>query len=169
MQKFESLSIGAGWCQALSDYSVDRVGCSLAGSSLLFGIGLRPSHDGIRRMRRTNLPTRPCRKAYGRHRDSKRTRLIHRPCGGHRSAVGGIRVFSCWFPIVHYRTRSPSNHPCCQGCAAPSDTPGHVAAASSLVLHDPDLDLLSYANQSFAFKRETGVTPTQWRKGDDFQ
>jgi len=91
------------------------------------------------------------------------------PAGGHRSAVGGIRVFSCWFPIVHYRTRSPSNHPCCQGCAAPSDTPGHVAAASSLVLHDPDLDLLSYANQSFAFKRETGVTPTQWRKGDDFQ
>jgi hypothetical protein len=55
------------------------------------------------------------------------------PAGGHRSAISGIRVFSCWFPIVHYRTRSPSNHPCCQGCAALSNTPGHVAAASSLV------------------------------------
>ena len=32
-------SIGAGWCQALSDCSVDPVLMSLAGSSLLFGIG----------------------------------------------------------------------------------------------------------------------------------
>ena len=32
-------SIGEGWCQALSDCSVDPVLMSLAGSSLLFGIG----------------------------------------------------------------------------------------------------------------------------------
>ena len=43
-------------------------------------------------MRRTNLPTRPCRKTYGRHRDSKRTRLIHRPCGDIAPPVGGIHV-----------------------------------------------------------------------------
>jgi hypothetical protein len=47
---------------------------------------------GIRRMRRTNLPTRPCRKTYGRHKDSKRTRLIHRPCGDIAPPVGGIHV-----------------------------------------------------------------------------
>jgi hypothetical protein len=43
-------------------------------------------------MRRTNLPTRPCRKTYGRHKDSKRTRLIHRPCGDIAPPVGGIHV-----------------------------------------------------------------------------
>ena len=32
-------SIGAGWCQALSDCSIDLVLMSLAGASLLFGIG----------------------------------------------------------------------------------------------------------------------------------
>src|SRR2546429_4202363 len=34
------------------------------------------------------LQRRPCRKTYGRHQDSKRTRLIHRPAGTslHRSA-----------------------------------------------------------------------------------
>jgi hypothetical protein len=39
MRRFESFSIGAGWCQALSDCSVNLVGMPLAGSSLLFGIG----------------------------------------------------------------------------------------------------------------------------------
>jgi AraC-like DNA-binding protein len=50
--------------------------------------------------------------------------------------------------------------------------------SSKILLNDPDLDLshlaitLGYANQSslgVAFKRETGVTPTQWRKGDGFR
>src|SRR5437763_15691211 len=36
---FESFSIGAGGCQALSDCSVDLVWDARAGSSLLFGIG----------------------------------------------------------------------------------------------------------------------------------
>src|SRR5262249_47984258 len=36
-------------------------------------------------------------KTYGRHKDSKRTRLIHRPCGDIAPPVGGIRVFS---PVV---------------------------------------------------------------------
>ena len=61
------------------------------------GSALGPSHDGIRRMRRTNLQRRPCRKTYGRHQDSKRTRLIHRPYGDIAPPVGGIHVFSCWF------------------------------------------------------------------------
>jgi hypothetical protein len=39
MQRFESFSIGAGWCQALSDYSVDWCGMFTRRSSLLFGIG----------------------------------------------------------------------------------------------------------------------------------
>ena len=39
ISEFESFSIGAGWCQALSDCSVDLVSMSFAGSSLLFGIG----------------------------------------------------------------------------------------------------------------------------------
>src|SRR5919201_96807 len=79
---FESFSIGAGWCQALSDCSVDP-GFDVARRDARFSSGsaLWPCHDGIRRMRRTNLTTRPCRKTYGRHQDSKRTRLIHRPCG----------------------------------------------------------------------------------------
>ena len=38
ISEFESFSIGAGWCQALSDCSVDLVSMSFAGSSLLFGI-----------------------------------------------------------------------------------------------------------------------------------
>jgi hypothetical protein len=36
---FLPFSIGAGWCQALSDCSIDSVLMSLAGASLLFGIG----------------------------------------------------------------------------------------------------------------------------------
>ena len=61
---------------------------SLAGPRFSSGSALGPSHDGIRRMRRTNLQRRPCHKTYGRHQDSKRTRLIHRPAGTslHRSA-----------------------------------------------------------------------------------
>jgi hypothetical protein len=41
------------------------------------GSALWPSHDGIRRMRRTNLWTRPCRKTYGRNKDSKRPHEVH--------------------------------------------------------------------------------------------
>jgi hypothetical protein len=41
ISEFESFSIGAGLCQALSDCSVE-CGKSLAGSSLLFGIETRP-------------------------------------------------------------------------------------------------------------------------------
>jgi hypothetical protein len=89
ISEFESFSIGAGWCQALSDYSVDLAwDVHSQGPCFSSGSALGPSHDGIRRMRRTNLQRRPCRKTYGSHKDSKRTRLIHRPCGTsrHRSA-----------------------------------------------------------------------------------
>src|SRR3954451_7522848 len=48
-------SIGAGCCQARSDFSIDPVLMSIAGSALLFGIGTGPSHDGIRRMGRNDL------------------------------------------------------------------------------------------------------------------
>jgi hypothetical protein len=34
-----AFSIGAGRCQALSDFSIDPVLISVAGSALLFGIG----------------------------------------------------------------------------------------------------------------------------------
>jgi hypothetical protein len=84
-------------CQALSDCSVDP-GFDVARRDPRFSSGsaLWPSHDGIRRMRRTNLTIRPCRKTYGRHQDSKRTRLIHRPCGdiappGRRNSVFSYR------------------------------------------------------------------------------
>ena len=43
-------------------------------------------------MRRTNLPTRPCRKTYGRHKELKRTRLIHRPCGDIAPPVGEVSL-----------------------------------------------------------------------------
>jgi hypothetical protein len=39
MRGFESFSIGAGWCQALSDCSVDLIWDVTRRSSLLFGIG----------------------------------------------------------------------------------------------------------------------------------
>ena len=39
ISKFESFSIGAGWCQALSDCSVDLMWDVTRRSSLLFGIG----------------------------------------------------------------------------------------------------------------------------------
>jgi hypothetical protein len=81
------------------------VGCSSQGPRFSSGSALGPSHDGIRRMRRTNLRRRPCRKTYGRHKDSKRTRLIHRPCGDIAPPVGGIRVFSCCVSIVHNSLR----------------------------------------------------------------
>jgi hypothetical protein len=77
--RFESFSIGAGWCQALSDYSVDLVwDVQSQGAPFSSGSALGPSHDGITRMRRTNLRRGPYRKTSGRHKDSKRTRLIHR-------------------------------------------------------------------------------------------
>ena len=39
ISEFESFSIGAGWCQALSDCSVDLIWDVTRRSSLLFGIG----------------------------------------------------------------------------------------------------------------------------------
>ena len=74
------------------------VGCHSQGPRFSSGSTLWPSHDGIRRMRRTNLPRRPCRETCGRHKDSKRTRLIHRPCGDITPPVGGIHVS----PVVFY-------------------------------------------------------------------
>ena len=95
ISEFESFSIGAGWCQALSDCSVDLVwNVHSQGPRFSSGSALGPSHDGIRRMRRTNLQRRPCHKTYGRHQDSKRTRLIHRPRGDIAPPVGGIHIFS---------------------------------------------------------------------------
>ena len=97
ISEFESFSIGAGWCQALSDCSVDpSFDVARRDPRFSSGSALWPSHDGIRRMRRTNLTIRPCRKTYGRHQDSKRTRLIHRPCGdmaqpGRRNSVFSYR------------------------------------------------------------------------------
>jgi hypothetical protein len=105
ISEFESFSIGAGWCQALSDCSVDLVWDVPRRVLASSGSALGPSHDGIMRMRRTNLRRRPCRKTYGRHKDSKRTRLILRPCGDIAPPVGGIRVFSCCVSIVHNSLR----------------------------------------------------------------
>jgi len=68
------------------------VGSHSQGPRFSSGSALGPSHDGIRRMRRTNLQRRPCHKTYGRHQDSKRTRLIHRPAGDIVPPVGGIHV-----------------------------------------------------------------------------
>ena len=98
------------------------VGCHSQGPRFSSGSALGPSHDGIRRMRRTNLPTRPCRKTYGRHKDSKRTRLIHRPCGDITPPVGGIHVS----PVV-------LRHKCALTARSRRSSPGHAAAASSLV------------------------------------
>jgi hypothetical protein len=113
ISEFESFSIGAGWCQALSDYSVDLAwNVHSQGPRFSSGSALGPSHDGIRRMRRTNLPRRPCRKTYGRHKDSKRTRLIHRPCGDIAPPVGGIRVFSCRVLLCTTRCEIHERHKC---------------------------------------------------------
>jgi hypothetical protein len=68
------------------------VGCSLAGASLLFGIGTWA------------LPRWDQEDAADQsldHKDSKRTRLIHRPCRDIAPPVGGIRVFSCRVSIVY--------------------------------------------------------------------
>ncbi len=92
ISEFESFSIGAGWCQALSDCSVDpRFDITRRVLASLRDRHLGPPMMGIRRMRRTNLQRHPCRKTYGRHQDSKRTRLIHRPCGDIAPSVGGIQ------------------------------------------------------------------------------
>jgi len=92
VSEFESFSIGAGWCQALSDCSVDpRFDITRRVLASLRDRHLGPPMMGIRRMRRTNLQRHPCRKTYGRHQDSKRTRLIHRPCGDIAPSVGGIQ------------------------------------------------------------------------------
>jgi hypothetical protein len=79
ISEFESFSIGAGWCQALSDCSVDLV---------------------------WDVPRRVLASLRDRHlgppmMGSKRTRLIHRPCGDIAPPVGGIRVFSYCVSIVY--------------------------------------------------------------------
>ena len=61
ISEFESFSIGAGWCQAFRLLRRSGVGCSSQGPRFSSGSALGPSHDGIRRMRRTNLRRRPCR------------------------------------------------------------------------------------------------------------
>src|SRR6266516_2560672 len=91
------------------------VGCHSQDPRFSSGSALWPSHDGIRRMRRTNLPRRPCRKTYGRHKDSKRTRLIHRPCGDIAPLVGGIHVFSC--RVLLCTTRCEIRHDARHKCA----------------------------------------------------
>jgi hypothetical protein len=91
------------------------VGCHSQDPRFSSGSALWPSHDGIRRMRRTNLPRRPCRKTYGRHKDSKRTRLIHRPCGDIAPPVGGIHVFSC--RVLLCTTRCEIRHDARHKCA----------------------------------------------------
>src|SRR6266568_5024696 len=90
------------------------VGCHSQDPRFSSGSALWPSHDGIRRMRRTNLPRRPC-KTYGRHKDSKRTRLIHRPCGDIAPPVGGIHVFSC--RVLLCTTRCEIRHDARHKCA----------------------------------------------------
>ncbi len=91
------------------------VGCHSQDPRFSSGSALWPSHDGIRRMRRTNLPRRPCRKTYGRHKDSKRTRLIHRRCGDIAPPVGGIHVFSC--RVLLCTTRCEIRHDARHKCA----------------------------------------------------
>src|SRR5436190_4151446 len=90
-----SLLYRGGLGQALSDWlRRSWFRCHSQGPRFSSGSALWPSHDGIRRMRRTNLPRRPCRKTYGRYQDSKRNRLIHRPCGDIAPPIGGIQAFS---------------------------------------------------------------------------
>jgi hypothetical protein len=86
--------------------------CHSQGPRFSSGSALWPSHDGIRRMQRTNLQRRPCRKTYGRHQDSKRTRLIHRPCGDIAPPVGGIHVFSCRVLSCTTRCEIHERHKC---------------------------------------------------------
>jgi hypothetical protein len=88
ISEFESFSMGGLVSSAFRVLRRSDVGCHSQGPRFSSGSALGPSHDGIRRMRRTNLQRRPCRKTYGGHQDSKRTRLIHRPAGTslHRSA-----------------------------------------------------------------------------------
>ena len=57
-------------------------------------------------MRRNDLPTRPCRKTYGRHKGPERTRLIHRPCEGHRSTGRRNSGFLLLCSYSHRWTRS---------------------------------------------------------------
>src|SRR4029434_9586397 len=93
---FESFSIGAGWCQALSDCSVDPgFRCHSQGPRFSSGSALWPSHDGIRRMRWTNLTIRPCRKSYGRYqtRNGLASSIVPAGTSFHRSAE--FRFSSC--------------------------------------------------------------------------
>jgi hypothetical protein len=102
ISEFESFSIGAGWCQALSDCSVDlmwdvtrRVLASLRdrhfGPPIMGSGGCGgPIYRGVLAVGLTaGIRTR-----NGLH-------LIHRPCGDIAPPVGGIHVFSCCVSIVH--------------------------------------------------------------------
>ena len=86
--------------------------CHSQGPRFSSGSALWPSHDGIRRMRRTNLQRRPCRKTYGRHQDSKRvaSSIVLR---GHRSTgrrnSGFLHVFYCAQLAVRYGMMSVTN------------------------------------------------------------
>ncbi|MFB9985070.1 hypothetical protein ACFFNA_36750, partial [Mesorhizobium kowhaii] len=60
------------------ELSALRVFDVFRGSLLLFGIGRRPSHDGISRMRRPNL-SRVLTAMVRSAQEPKRTHLIHRP------------------------------------------------------------------------------------------
>src|SRR6266403_473154 len=78
------------------------------------GSALWPSHDGIRRMRRTNLLTRPCRKTYGRNKDSNGLASSIVPAGDIAPPVGGIHVFSCGVLLCTTRCeiRHDERHKC---------------------------------------------------------
>src|SRR5438132_14255697 len=81
---------------------------SLAGFTLLFGIGAsRPSHDGIRRMRRTNLGQRARPQTWGSTRnttDSPHPSSLR----GHRSADRRNSPFSC--RLLFCKTRYEVEH-----------------------------------------------------------
>ena len=107
MRRFESFSIGAGWCQALSDCSVDLVW----DATRRVLASLRDRHFGPPMMGSGGCGGPISRRVlavrlYGRHRDSKRTRLIHRPCGDIAPPVGGIHVS----PVVFYMMSVTSVH-----------------------------------------------------------
>jgi hypothetical protein len=113
ISEFESFSIGAGWCQALSDCSVDlmwdvtrRVLASLRdrhfGPPIMGSGGCGgPIYRGVLAVRLT-----------AGIRDSKRTHLIHRPCGDIAPPVGGIHVFSCRVLLCITRCEIHERHKC---------------------------------------------------------
>jgi hypothetical protein len=62
--------------------------CHSQGPRFSSGSALWPSHDGIRRMRWTNLTIRPCRKSYGRYqtRNGLASSIVPAGTSFHRSA-----------------------------------------------------------------------------------